>query len=248
MKKARWLKWISIVLLIVLISGAILFYLKGRKESDSGTEKDIAETETVMPSETESVNIPGTENETGDFLLSGKQERETAASEKASEAAITEKENSTEDTAQSAENTSQKPSGQADGTQDDGQESGQDSAADAAQVQQEKEKTDRQYSAYVKSFDPAITQMEKGISYVIIGDNMDAFKEAIAGYYYQMGGDYNITKIRLDSIEVDDDSETRAMVTVFAKVGDTEYPKKLLVIWDKNYQFYSVYAYHTYRS
>ncbi len=127
-------------------------------------------------------------------------------------------------------------------------------AADAAvndesAAQEKKEKIDKEYSTYVGSFNPTVTQMEKGISLVLIGDNMQAFKEAIAGYYYQMSGNaYNITKIRLDSIEGDDENETRGMVTAFSKVGEEEYSQDLLVIWDKAYKFYSVYAYRKYSS
>ena len=113
------------------------------------------------------------------------------------------------------------------------------------ELQQRKEQTDNDLSAYLKKQDPVFTESRNGMLEAFASGREDALTKAVADHLYGTYGSlYNISAIDVVDFVDDNKTELTCQIRVKAMIGKKEYSEYYFATYNKVYDFYSIYAYH----
>ena len=113
------------------------------------------------------------------------------------------------------------------------------------ELQQRKEQTDKDLSAYLKKQDPKLSESRAGMIEVFASGRENALVKAVADHLYGTYGSlYEITAIDVVDFIDEDAYELTCQIKVTAVTGGKEYSEYYFATYNKVYDFYSIYAYH----
>lgn len=112
------------------------------------------------------------------------------------------------------------------------------------QIQEEKEEYDQSLAAYRQRNQPEYLETQSGALQRFIGTREDLFTEALSDYVYSKYGDSMlIKKVNIIEFVKEDDSELIYQIEVTAANGTKEYSEYFISSYNKESDFYSIYAY-----
>ena len=113
------------------------------------------------------------------------------------------------------------------------------------ELQERKEQTDEDLSAYLKKQDPVFTESRNGMLEAFTSGREDALTKAVADHLYGTYGSlYDISAIDVVDFVDDNKTELTCQIRVKAMIGKKEYSEYYFATYNKVYDFYSIYAYH----
>ena len=113
------------------------------------------------------------------------------------------------------------------------------------ELQERKEQTDEDLSAYLKKQDPVFTESRNGMLEAFASGREDALTKAVADHLYGTYGSlYDISAIDVVDFVDDNKTELTCQIRVKAMIGKKEYSEYYFATYNKVYDFYSIYAYH----
>lgn len=138
-------------------------------------------------------------------------------------------------------------SGKEDKTGDDGNADEPEHDPDLVkrELQERKEQTDSDLSAYLKKQDPVFSESRNGMLEAFADGREDALTKAVADHLYGTYGPlYDISAIEVVDFVDDNKTELTCQIKVKAMIGKKEYSEYYFATYNKVYDFYSIYAYH----
>ena len=113
------------------------------------------------------------------------------------------------------------------------------------ELQERKEQTDSDLSAYLKKQDPVFSESRNGMLEAFTDGREDALTKAVADHLYgTYGALYDISAIDVVDFVDDNKTELTCQIRVKAMIGKKEYSEYYFATYNKVYDFYSIYAYH----
>ncbi len=111
-------------------------------------------------------------------------------------------------------------------------------------IQEKKTKLDKNLQDYRDSFHPKVQGTKSGLYEIFIKDREAAFLMAVADHMYSVYGDsIEVSSIDIADFISDDDSQVSCQILVHAGSGEDEELAYYMASYNKQYDFYSIYAY-----
>lgn len=111
-------------------------------------------------------------------------------------------------------------------------------------IQEKKTKLDKNLQDYRDSFHPKVQGTKSGLYEIFIKDREAAFLMAVADHMYSVYGDsIEVGRIDIADFISDDDSQVSCQILIHAGSGEDEELAYYMASYNKQYDFYSIYAY-----
>lgn len=105
---------------------------------------------------------------------------------------------------------------------------------------------EKELEAYRKQQDPVILETQKGAADVFVANRKNEFVSAVSDHIFSLyGGSLTITGVDLIEQVKDTEEELVYQIEVFVADGEKKYSELFLSVYNKEWDFYSIYSYQT---